>query len=272
MAENLTPREMVKGLLQGVSPPRPLILPIVFSLGAEVENVPLRTFLGSPTKISNSLRQMHNRLGSDGVACYFDPYLEAEALGGTLHWEKEDQWARICRPRQAAKGELPAGLRSPEEASKSGRVGVAVEVIHQLKWLLRDQTLLMAAATGPFTLAARITHWEHEEELHSEDLPEVALELAASVIHKVVLAFVEAGANLVLVREEILPTLSAESCQAWASLLAPAFNVIRFYEALPVLLLANEHSVAENCDVIFREPWDRVLCPALDALRAFPPG
>jgi Uroporphyrinogen decarboxylase (URO-D) len=272
MAENLTPREIVKGLLQGVLPPRPLILPIVFSLAARLEHLPLRAFLGNPSKISNSLKQIHNHLRSDGVACYFDPYLEAEALGGTLHWEKEDQWGRICWPRQAAKGELPQGLRSSEEASKSGRVGVAVEVIRQLKWVLRDQTLLMAAVTGPFTLATRITQLEHEETLRGQDVPEAALELAASVIHKVSVAFVEAGANVIFIQEDLLPTLSAEGCQGWALLLAPVFNVIRFYQALPVLLLADSRSVARNCEVISQEPWDRVLCPALDAIRAFPLG
>ena len=67
-------------------PPRPLFLPIVFSLGAKVENVPLATFLGNPAKISSALRQTRGPLGTDGVACYF----AAQALNGsqdsTLIW------------------------------------------------------------------------------------------------------------------------------------------------------------------------------------------
>ncbi len=272
MAENPTPRQIVKRLLQGVLPPRPLVLPIVFSLGARVENLPLQTFLGNPTKISSALRQIRTHLRSDGVACYFDPCLEAEALGGALHWQKEDQWARISWPQQAGKGELPKGLRSPQEAAKSGRVIVAVEVIRRLKSLLRDEPLLMAAVTGPFTLAARVTQLEQEDALRSEDLPDAALEMAAAVIAQMSAAFLEAGANLILIQEEVLPALSAGSCEAWKSLLVPVFNIIRFYEALPVLLLTSKRSLVENCRVIFQQHWDCVVCPALDGIRSHPSG
>ncbi len=84
MEVNPTPRQIAKGLLKGIVPARPLFLPIVFSLGAKVENVPLGMFLRNPTKIASSLRQIRSHLRSDGVACYFDPYLEVEALGATL--------------------------------------------------------------------------------------------------------------------------------------------------------------------------------------------
>jgi hypothetical protein len=264
MVQSPTPRQMVKGLLQGIAPPRPLFLPIVFSLGARVENVPLRAFLSNPTKISNSLRRIRGHLRSDGVACYFDPCLEAEALGAALHWETEDQPPTLRWPAHARKGELPDGLRSPEQAAKSGRVTVAIDVIHRLGALMHDDSILMAGVTGPFTLAARLTQLDHEDTLRREDIPHVAVETAASVIMQVSSAFVAAGANLIFIREEILPSLSAETCEAWAELLAPTFNIIRFYEALPVLQLTNSHSFAQNSDVILQRDWDCVLCPALE--------
>ncbi|MGB0034705.1 MAG: uroporphyrinogen decarboxylase family protein, partial [Candidatus Acidiferrales bacterium] len=156
MAANSTPRQIVKGLLQGTPPARPLFLPIVFSLGARVENIPLRTYLTNPTKISNSLRQIRGPLRSDGLACYFDPFLEVEALGAELRWESDEKPPSIHWPQSSPKGEIPAGLRSPEEAAKSGRVPVALEVIRRLNSLLRDESILMAGVTGPFTLAARL--------------------------------------------------------------------------------------------------------------------
>ena len=73
MEESATPRRMAKELLRGVLPSRPLFLPILFSLGARVENIPLDIFLSNPTKITSSLRQMRGHLRADGVACYFDP-------------------------------------------------------------------------------------------------------------------------------------------------------------------------------------------------------
>ena len=87
MAPNLIPRQTVRELLKGNIPPQPFFLPIIFSLGSKIEDVPLRDFLQNPTKIANSLRQIRNYLRCDELACYFDPYLEAEALGGKLEWD-----------------------------------------------------------------------------------------------------------------------------------------------------------------------------------------
>lgn len=272
MAAQPTPREVVKGLLQGIAAPRPLFLPIVFAAGSKVAGVSLRTFMSNPTKISTSLRQIRGHLHSDGIACYSDPYLEAEALGGTLQWGTDDQPPALRWPQQAEKGKLPAGLRTPEEAAKSGRVNVAVEVIRQLKALLRDGSLLMAGVTGPYTLTARMAQLDHEDALRSEDLPESAVEFAGEVIMQVATTFMEAGANLIFIQEDILPTLSAESCEAWASLLAPTFNIIRFYEGLPVLLLTNAGSFARNSGVVFQQNWNCVVCPALREIPSLPSG
>ena len=272
MMESATPREMLKGLLQGTLPPRPLFLPIVFSLGARVESVPLRGFLANPTKIFNALRRMRAHLRVDGVACYFDPCLEAEALGATIDWDSVESPALKGRPPRlswsaaAEKGTLPEGLASPEQAIGSGRVGVAVEVIRRLNAVLRDGSILMAGVTGPFTLAARLTGLENEETLRPEDVPREALEIAASFVTLLASAFVEAGGNLIFIQEDALPVLSVESCDDWASLLAPTLNITRFYQALPVLYFSGRTAAAENLNIIFQRQWDCFLCPALEAL------
>jgi hypothetical protein len=275
-----TPRQILKDLLQGVPPPRPLFLPIVFSLGAKVENIPLRAFLANPTKISNSLRQIRTYLRSDGAACYFNPLLEAEALGGIPQWPPENkstgqsdvppphpspalQW-----PHRAERGELPEGLRSPEDAAKCAGVTVAVEVIRRLKSLLRDEPLLLAGVSGPFTLAARLMQWEETATIRREDFSDAALDLAAATITQISSKLVEAGANVIFIQEEILPALSAGECQAWAESLAPTINIIRFYDALPVLLIANTNSFAQNSQSISQQDWNCIVCPALDESRA----
>jgi hypothetical protein len=267
MEVNPTPRQMANGLLNGIVPPRPLFLPIVFSLGAKVENVPLGAFLSNPTKISSSLRQLRSHLRCDGVACYFDPCLEQEALGATLERVSDDQPPIIhWWPLPAKKGELPQGLCSPEEAAKSGRVPVGVEVIRRMNSLPQRDFLLMAGVTGPLTLAARILQLAHKEKLRSEDLSDAAQELAAAVLTQMVSTFLEAGADVIIMQEEIVPTLSAERCDVWANLIAPAINVVRFYEALPVLQLTAASSVLENWDVIFQRQWDCVVCLPVEAM------
>jgi len=260
MKANPTPREMAKGLLDGIVPYRPLFLPIVFSIGAKVENVPLEAFLSNPTKISSSLRQMRSHLRADGVACYFDPYLEVEALGATVERASDDQPPILHWPLPATKGELPQSLRSPEEVAKSGRVPRASEVIRRMNALPQRDFLLMAGVMGPLTLAARMLQLGHKERIRSEDLSATAQEFAATVVTQMASTFLEAGADVIFIREEMVPALSAESCDAWANQLAPAINVVRFYEALPVLQLAVDSSAVEKWDMMFKRQWDCVVC------------
>src|SRR5450755_1084089 len=89
MREPSTPRQMVKALLQGATPSCPLLMPVIFSLGARLQNLELQTFMANPTKIVNALRQIRSVLKVDGLTCYFDPFLEAEALGCKREWRAD---------------------------------------------------------------------------------------------------------------------------------------------------------------------------------------
>jgi Uroporphyrinogen decarboxylase (URO-D) len=251
---------MMKVLLQGNPQPRPLVVPVVFALGAKIENLSSRSYLDNPTKISNALRQIRTHLRTDGVSCYFDPYLELEALGARSQWDSANQTRTLIWPEDVQKGELPPNLRSPEEAANSPRVKIAVEVIRRLNSLLRDEPLLLAGVTGPFTLAARLTQLDADEMLRGTEMPEAALEIANATITKIASALVEAGANVIFIREEMLPPLSLDKSEAWTSLLAPVFNIIRFYEALPVLQLATEIDSREDAETILQQQWNAILC------------
>ena len=260
MAETFNPRQAVKGLLQGVAPSRALFLPIVFSLGARIENLPLRNFLSNPTKISNALRQIRTHLRSDGVTCYFAPFLEAEALGGALDWDAQGQQAALRWPRPGETGNLPGGLLSPDEAAKGGRVPVAVEVIARLKSLASGQSLLMAGVTGPFTLASLLTQTDATKGILDRAPDAAAMDLAGEVTAAVARAFVEAGAEIIFICEQVLPPLTAESAAEWTARLATTINIIRFYEVLPVLLLTCQDVTAANSSLIAGQAWDCVLC------------
>ncbi len=268
MMKDFNPREAVRGLLQSIAPARPLFLPIVFSLGARIENVSLRNFLTNPTKISNALRQIRTHLRSDGITCYFDPYLEAEALGGILDWESDARHPSLRWPQPSHDGELPEGLCEPDETAKRGRVPIAMEVIRRLKPLVRDDFLLVAGVTGPLTLAAQLAQINTSESARKQSPPDSALSLAADVTPVVARALVEAGANVILIREELLPS-SADAQADWSSRLASTINIIRFYEALPVLLLSPARHATNEIENILREPWDAVVSAPIDVAPGF---
>lgn len=272
MNASLTPRQMAKGVLNGDLPSRPLLLPIVFSLGAKVENVPLNSFLNNPTKIVSALRQMRSHLRTDGVACYFDPYLEVEALGAILERKSQDQLPVVHWQHSARVGKLPEGLRSPEEAVQNGRIPVAVEVISRMNSVPNRDFLLQAHVNGPIALASRIAQVEKQENWNTTALFAEALELASSVVTQTVTTLLEAGADLVVIHEQTPNAITAKSCEEWANLLSPAMNVTRFYEALPVLLLTGSNAVLQNWDTIVGQSWDCVLCPPASVLSKLPEG
>jgi len=263
MVENAVPEEIVKGLLEGVAPTRPLFLPIVFSHAARIESVPLDSFLANPTKIANSLRQVRARLRSDGVTCYFDPFLESEALGAKVEWAAGDRPPSLRWPGGPLASESfeTASTVAPE---KAGRVPIAVEVIRRLKAMLRAGGLLVAVVTGPLTEAASLAQLDTQGVLDPPQLPELALDLATRVITGIATAFLEAGASAILIREDFLPTLSEEGFANWCSRLRPIVNIVRFYRALPILVLGCAKGVTANRDHILRAEWDCVLCPIVN--------
>src|SRR6516225_9023209 len=123
---------MTKGLLEGVPPDRPLFVPVVFSLGARIENLALAAFLNNPTRICSALRQTQGHLRADGLVCYSDLFLEGEALGGTLQWDAQRSSASLKRPSSAIAGVLARNRRSTQESSAGGRVRTACEVLRRM--------------------------------------------------------------------------------------------------------------------------------------------
>jgi len=139
-------------------------------------------------------------------------------------------------------------------------------VIRRLKAVVRDDCLLTAGVTGPFTLAALFMQLDPGDSRGLAEIPASVLDLAAAVISGIATAFVEAGANVLFIREDFLPALSPEDFSDWSSRLATTINVARFYQALPVLLLTCKDAVAANREAIVQQPWDCVVCPALEGI------
>ncbi|MBZ5654943.1 MAG: hypothetical protein LAO56_06645 [Acidobacteriia bacterium] len=251
MAE-LTPRAMIRSMLQGDRLPRPLLLPIVFALGARLENLSPRAFLGNATRIASSQRQIRNVLGLDGVTCYFDPYLEAEAFGCELTWSA-DEMTRVLRPRGGNATDLREQLRAPGEIAGRGRIPVACDVLRRLKVMLPGEPALMAGVSGPCALADLLVGSARTAESSRPEEVEFAAELTASVCT----SFLESDANVIFIRED---GASIQNCKQWAELLSPIVNAIRFYEALPVLLF--DGFPPEAALTALEAGCEGVICPS----------
>ena len=250
MGEQPTPRSMIQALLRGEQQARPLLMPLIFSLGARLENLPLGTFVANPTKIVNALRQIRATFKVDGLACYFDPFLEIEALGGKLEWTSAGA-TLSSRPAVQNSESLCAQLGSPDHVLTKGRVPVAQEVLRRLKIMLKDEPALMIGVTGPLTLASQLGN--------APDPPLPVTEFAVGITASLAKHFVEAGADVVFLIENTPLPEKLEECEWWGNLLDPVINIIRFYEALPVLMLSwglGRESVQE----LTARNWECALC------------
>jgi Uroporphyrinogen decarboxylase (URO-D) len=256
MVEQGTPRQMVKALVRGEALARPLLLPVVFSLGSRLENLPLRDFLGNPTKIANAMRQIRATLKIDGLTCYWDPLVEVEALGGNVG-RKSDGSGTLIGANAGSIDSLRQAVEAAGGISKMGRVRVAVEVLQRLKVMLKDEPALMVRVTGPHTMATQLT-------ASSDISPGDMLEFAADVTASLVRCYLEAGADVVFLAESTLPTKSASDFERWRILLDPVVNVIRFFEALPVLLFEDEISPGDM-ELVRGHSWDCAICLHLQA-------
>jgi uroporphyrinogen decarboxylase-like protein len=254
MADHRSPRAIVKALVRGEPPARPLLLPTLFSLGARLENVSLAEFQANPTKIANAMRQIHATLKVDGVTCNSDPYLEMEALGFTREWQ--DDTSTMSPGIFSAMHELRHKADTLETLCQKKPIQVVCEVLRRLKVMLKDEPALMVRVTGPFTLASQIAEvlGKGEVKAPKSNLVEHASELTAAVSK----CFLEAGADVILLIEDRLPVLSNEEYAAWASLLSPILNVIKFYEALPVLFLSESLIPRPELRQSTLENWDGV--------------
>jgi hypothetical protein len=266
MAEKFTPRQAVKDLLQGIAPPRPLFLPIVFALGARIENLPLRSFLSNPTKITNALRQIRTRLRSDGITCFCDPLLEVQALGGIVQWESDDIPTGVRWAPADSDDEFLAALPSAEDAVKASCVATAIEVIRRLKAIITDGSLLVACVTGPLKLATLLARRNGMLHSDSDRIPSKFLEHAATAVSRIASAFAESGANMIFIHENFPPFALPETLGDWGASLATAINIIRFYEALPVLLTTFPNSIAPiiDGDGFMLQARDGIMCAETD--------
>ncbi|MBZ5664789.1 MAG: uroporphyrinogen decarboxylase family protein [Acidobacteriia bacterium] len=256
MPDQETPRRMLKALVRGESLARPLLLPVVFSLASRLESQPLRDFLKNPTKIANALRQIRSTLKIDGLTCYWDPFLEIEALGGNAEW-KSDGSRTFTRPTAMDLDGLRQTVEASGGISKMGRIRVAVEVLQRLKVMLKDEPALMVRVTGPHTLAAQLTAPSSPP---PDSPPDDVLEFAAEVTSSLVKGYLEAGADVVILTESTLPAKSPGDFERWRTLLDPVVNVIRFFEALPVVLFEDAVSPEELALVREEHSWDCAIC------------
>jgi hypothetical protein len=185
------------------------VCPLVLAQAAEIEALPVEQFLTDATKLANGLRALHTAFGTDVIVT-----ASADDLAA------------------AAAGDLAAAAEGAGSPAAHPRVAAAVEATRRLA-VTADDAALAVALCGPAGLAAQFGHSPADH---------AALETCGVVLLVLAKAFLEAGANLLLLVEaEPLPAASADG---WRSAVTPLVNVARFHQAAAAVVLADSAGAA----------------------------
>ena len=188
-----------------------LVCPLVLAQAAEIEALPVQRFLTDATKLANGLRALHTAFGNDVIVTAAADDLAAAAAGDLA----------------AAAG--AAGAQSP---AAHPRAAAAIEATRRLA-VTADDAALAVALCGPAGLAAQLGRSPADHNV---------LETCSAVLLALAKAFLEAGANLLLLVEaEPLPAASADS---WRSAVTPLVNVARFHQAAAAVVLPGPAGAA----------------------------
>lgn len=223
-------------------------MPLIFSFGAALEDLPLQDFVRDPTKISNALRTIQNYFQADGVVCYGDKTVVAESLGCTIDYG-------TFPPTVQPLPEIPRLLDSEiAELQHKPRVETALEVTRRLGVLLPD-LILVGMTAGPLTLARQLTGLAIPELMSQLDL----LGITSKAILTFVKALGDAGIDLLVISEDSLPPLDEQTVNLVARFYSPLRNTAKFYD-LPFLLKVEEF-LPEYADPL-RKIVDGLIFPA----------
>jgi uroporphyrinogen-III decarboxylase len=217
-----TPRARARMLARSGRAQPGLFAPLVLAQAAEIEALALAEFLTNPTKLAKGLAALHQALGTDAITTAGDDGLLAEALGAELDWSTYPPGV-VGHPLGIGKG------------ASSERVDAAVEATARLAATAPGDPVLVAALTGPATLARQVAG-DGFAALDAAEATSVVEELGALVL-EVLKRFLEAGTNLVVVVEDAAPP--AGVTEGWRSAVTPLVNVTRFHQAAPVMVVRD---------------------------------
>jgi hypothetical protein len=228
----MMPISIVKALIQGQPPARRLFVPLIFTLAAKLEDVPLSNFVVNPTKIANSLAAIHQRLRLDGVTCYYDLFLVAEALGCQLNLSTSPP--ALERPTRETALKM---LQQRGDVKQRGRLPVALEVVHRLRGTLRNSPALVIGLPGPLCIAQQLFGQDVLRELAAGDDDALdSFERLVEITLSVAQAFCLAGTHLLYFDELDVPV---EFLPEWQETMVAVWKTVRFHGALPVLSIPH---------------------------------
>jgi uroporphyrinogen decarboxylase len=166
----------------------------------------------------------------------FDPSIEAEALGCTVEWDREDQLPKVVS-HPLAEGKDLADLEP--EWEKKCRIPMILDITKRLTMLLAKKAAVIGVITGPLTLARHLRGDDIFNELR-EDTPYSAevLNFASQCCLKLAKLYAELKVDGILMVEEYFDRVEDELISKLDNGFLSIWNVLHYF-AVPLLLLGK---------------------------------
>jgi len=231
----ITSKSLVRGAFEAAELPRLPFIPWVFTHAARLEQVPVRRMYSDPTQYTKCLQNAQKLYGYDGIAGGFDASLEMELCGRPANWGGDYEAPTVSPNPGFDMGRLKD--IDVENAAKTGRFATVIESLKRINKVSGPNLALAAVVTGPLTLTAGLTGRDPRKEL--AERPEEAMsaiQSAAGFLLKVVQIYCQLEPDIIAVTEKLLPVFPPAQLSWLRSTFLPFVNMVRFYNAFPVLL------------------------------------
>ncbi len=230
----MTPRAAFRNTLQLKNAGKRVFVPFLYGLAAKVTQVPLKEMVYDPAYYAHSLEASHKLFQLDAIVSCYDASVEAESCGCRVIWNGDFGGPSLV-------GEI-GEIRNltPEKFLDSGRIPVVLETTKRLAISLGRETAIVAAVSGPCSLARTL---QQHCALFEETLMQQHISLVGTLITKLVRALSELKIDSVFFREDMTGGGIWEEIEpyrdSYGSIYRTLFNIVKFYNAYPVLVVKD---------------------------------
>lgn len=220
------PKVAFRNTLQVKNVSRPVFVPFVYGLAAKIGQIPLREMVSNATYYAHLLEGAYKLFKYDAIINSFDSSIEAEACGCELEWHSEYE-----APTVTAWGSCDV---KTIDVQRSGRIPVLTEATHRLVMSLGKEIAVIGVITGPCSLVKNL--------VGKADSGDV-ISLIGSLLTKLTRSLCELRIDAIFLREDLLGARYWEDLQSLnkpcIALYKTLFNVIRYYNSYPVLIVKD---------------------------------
>ena len=172
------------------------------------------TLLTCPEVLVDAVTAASERYCADGVCSAFDLQAEAEALGCTLHWPKNNPPA--VTGHILAEGKTLRDL--PEFTREGGRLPLFFEATRKLVERIGERIAVFALCCGPFTLALHLRGSGFiMDMIKKPDEAHQVLEYCAEITRRMGEWYLQTGAHVIAVVDPMTSQISPKHFETYVS-------------------------------------------------------